>query len=190
MMAHLPRVARKVSHGENRKVMTTLTARFVRPIRWRGVVADIVLVGLLSGPLMAPFLYAWGVWAPQAVSGVIYTMGTFVCPQPARAVALYDGNLMAVCMRCYATVLGLLITRLWYAADGATGRLWLPQYGRRALPIFAVLIFAYAAELAGEVAGLWSFDNAGVTVAGLITGLGLGLMFHPFLQASGASRNE
>ncbi|MDQ2999051.1 MAG: DUF2085 domain-containing protein, partial [Chloroflexota bacterium] len=90
--------------------------------------------------------------------------------------------MMAVCMRCYGTVLGLLLTRLLYAADAGAGRGWLPRYGLRALPIFAALIFTYAAEFAGQVAGLWGFNNLLVTAAGLITGAGLGLMFHPILQ--------
>jgi uncharacterized membrane protein len=164
--------------------MTAIPTQFARPIGRRALVADIVLLGLLLGPLAAPFLQAWGLWAPRAVSGLIYTMGAFVCPQPARAVALADGNLMAVCMRCYGTVLGLLLTRLWYAADDGAGRFWLPRYGMRALPVFAVMIFAYAAEFAGQVAGLWSFANAVVTIAGLVTGVGLGLMFHPILQGA------
>jgi uncharacterized membrane protein len=145
-------------------------------------VADIVLAALLVGPLAAPFLAAWGLLVPRAVSGIMYTMGTFVCPQPAHGLPLYGGQIMAVCMRCYGTVLGLLLTRVLYAADGAAARVWLPRYGRRALPFFAALIFAYAAELAGQVAGLWRFDNLAVTAAGLIAGVGLGLMFHPMLQ--------
>lgn len=162
--------------------MTTLSTRLARPLSWRGLLADAVLAALLFGPLAAPFLRAWGLLAPRAVAGIIYTMGSFVCPQPALAVPLYDANLMAVCMRCYGTVLGLLITRLAYGADGGAGRAWLPRYGTRGLPIFAALIFAYAAEFAGQVAGLWPFDNTIVTLAGLLTGVGLGLMFHPVLQ--------
>jgi uncharacterized membrane protein len=162
--------------------MTTTTLRSILPLARRGLVADIILAALLLGPLAAPFLAAWGLMVPRAVSGIIYTMGTFVCPQPAQGLPLYDGQIMAVCMRCYATVLGLLLTRLLYAVDGGAARIWLPLYGLRALPVFAVLIFAYAAEYAGQVAGLWPFDNLVVTVAGLITGVGLGLMFHPLLQ--------
>jgi uncharacterized membrane protein len=141
-----------------------------------------VLAALMLGPLVAPLLRFSGLPATQAVSGIIYTMGTFVCPQPARGLPIYEGYSMAVCMRCYATVLGLMITRLLYVADGGAGRFWLPRYGKSALPLFAVLIFAYAAELSGQVAGLWRFDNLVVTIAGLITGVGLGLMFHPLLQ--------
>ena len=89
---------------------------------------------------------------------------------------------MAVCMRCYATLLGLLVTRLLYAADGGASAPWLPRYGLRGLPLFAALIFAYPIELAGQVANLWRFDQIVVTVAGVIAGAGLGLMFHPLLQ--------
>jgi hypothetical protein len=159
--------------------MTARATRIVWPIQYRGLFADMVLIALALGPLAAPLLQAWGALIPRMVSGTIYTIGTFVCPQPAHAVALYDSQPMAVCMRCYGTVLGLALTRLWYTADGGTGQCWLPRYGVRALPIFAALIFAYAAEFAGQVAGLWRFDNVVVAIAGLVTGAGLGLMFHP-----------
>jgi uncharacterized membrane protein len=167
--------------------MITRSAQWIRPARRPALLADVVLVALLLGPLAVPFLSRIELFAPRAVSGIIYTMGTFVCPQPALGLALYDGALMAVCMRCYGTVLGVVLTRLLYAADGGAGRLWLPRYGRRALPIFGALIFAYAAEFAGQVAGLWRFDNIVVTIAGLITGVGLGLMFHPPLRAGSTS---
>ncbi|HEU5102378.1 MAG TPA: DUF2085 domain-containing protein [Roseiflexaceae bacterium] len=163
--------------------MAVITARISRPLQWRGLIADAVLVVLLSGPLAAPFLQAWGLLVPRTVSGIIYTMGMFVCPQPAYGLPVYDGQIMAVCMRCYGSVLGLLLTRLLYATDGGAGRLWLPHYRKRALPVFAAMIFTYAAEFAGQVAGWWGFNNLVVTAAGLVTGAGLGLMFHPMLQS-------
>jgi uncharacterized membrane protein len=162
--------------------MTAATIRPAQVIAWRGLIADVVLAALLLGPLAAPLLWTWGLLIPHMVSGIIYTVGMFVCPQPARGLPIYDGQIMAVCMRCYGTVLGLLATRLLYAADRGASHIWLPRYGRRALPLFAALIFAYAAEFAGEVVGLWAFDNTIVTVAGLISGVGLGLMFLPMLQ--------
>jgi uncharacterized membrane protein len=170
-------------HDEGIAAMTTLSARLARPLHWRALAADAVLAALLLGPLAAPFLSARGLLVPRAVAGIIYTMGSYVCPQPARGLPLYDGQIMAVCMRCYATVLGLLLTRLMFAADGGASPIWLPRYGLRGLPIFGLLIFAYAAEFAGQVAGRWDFDNLVVTIAGLITGVGLGLLFHPILQA-------
>ena len=161
--------------------MTALARRIAHPIHWRSRIADVVLAGLLLGPLAAPFLCAGG------LPDMIYTMGMFVCPQPAQGLAVYDGQIMAVCMRCYGTLLGLLLTRLLYAADAGAGHGWLPRYGLRGLPIFAALIFAYAAEFAGQVAGWWAFNNLVVTAAGLITGTGLGLMFHPMLQGQAAT---
>jgi uncharacterized membrane protein len=172
------------------EAMTALATRIARPIHWRGLLADIVLAGLLLGPLAAPLLRVWGLFVPRTVAGIIYTMGMFVCPQPAQGLALYDDQIMAVCMRCYGTVLGLLITRLLYAADTGAGRGWLPHYGLRGLPIFAVLIFMYAAEFFGQVVGWWGFNNLLVTAAGLITGVGLGLMFHPILQGQPAAAHR
>jgi len=161
--------------------MSALARRIGHPIHPRSLIADVVLAGLLLGPLAAPFLRA------GRLPDMIYTMGMFVCPQPAQGLTLYNGQIMAVCMRCYGTVLGLLLTRLLYAADTRAGHSWLPRYGLRGLPIFAALIFAYAAEFAGQVAGWWSFNNLVVTAAGLITGIGLGLMFHPMLQGQAAT---
>ena len=169
--------------------MTTTIARSARSIRRLVLLADIVLAVLVLGPPAAPLLQAWGGLIPRAVSGTIYTMTMFVCPQPAHGLTVYDGRIMAVCMRCYGAALGLLATRLLYAADRGSGRLWLPRYGLRALPIFAVLIFAYAAEYAGQVAGLWGFHSAAVTSAGLISGVGLGLMVHPLLHAECRMQN-
>lgn len=160
-----------------------MVLRWGLPRRWRGMVADGVLMGLVVGPLAAPLLQAWGWFGPRAVAMVIYTMGGFVCPQPAQGVALVDGFLMAVCMRCYGTVLGLLVTRVVYGVDGGRSGVWLARYGGWALLVFGLLIFVYAAEFAGEVAGLWGFDQGVVTLAGVVTGCGLGLMFHPLLQA-------
>lgn len=162
--------------------MTATTLRTTRPIQWRGLAADSVLAALLIGPVVAPFLLSWGWFVPRTIAGVVYTMGAYVCPQPTRGPALYEAQIMAVCMRCYGTLLGLLATRLFYAADEGASCAWLPRYGLRALPVFAALIFAYPAELAGQVAGLWRFDNIGVTAAGILAGVGLGLMFHPILQ--------
>lgn len=156
--------------------------RLSQPRISRGLIADAVLFALLIGPLAAPLLYAWGWFVPRTVSGIITTMGMYVCPQPERGLMIGSAGLMAVCMRCYGTLLGFLLTRLWYASDRGAHWAWLPRYGLRSLPIFALLIFAYPAEFAAQIAGWWPFNNGIVTVAGLVTGVGLGLMFHPMLQ--------
>lgn len=148
----------------------------------RSVIADVLLAGLVLGPLAAPFLAAAGIFPLPGIAGIIYTMGMYVCPQPAHGLMLMPPHIMAVCMRCYGVVLGLLATRLFYAQRGGAGRMWLTQYGYRGATLMGVLILAYPAEFAGQVSGLWGFDNSVVTLFGLITGVALGLFFMPVLH--------
>lgn len=152
----------------------------------RGLIADIVLAGMVLGPLAAPFLAAAGVFPFTAISGIIYTMGMYVCPQPAFGVPLAGTAMMAVCMRCYGTVLGLLAMRLLYAFSKGNEPWWLAQYGRRGATLMGLLILAYPFELALQILGVWRFSNPLVTLFGLITGVALGLFFVPVVYGSKA----
>jgi len=91
--------------------------------------------------------------------------------------------IMAVCMRCYGTVTGLLITRLLYGVTGGKGFYWLNQYGLSGVAIATVLMMAYPLELAAQIFDLWSFNNYLVTPFGLITGLAWGLFTMPILHS-------
>lgn len=62
--------------------MTAISTRLTRPMHWRALIADVVLGGMILGPLAAPFLYAWGLLVPRTVGGIIYTMGSYVCRSP------------------------------------------------------------------------------------------------------------
>lgn len=161
-----------------------LRNNFSQLIQQKSFWADFVLAALLIGPIMAPFLVTWDIWGPSQVGRLIYTMGAYVCPQPIQAVPIAQGALMAVCMRCYGTLLGFLLLRLWFAIDHGSSWFWLPRYGMRGLIPFTILIMMYAAEFAGQVAGFWSFRNDVVLVAGLLTGIGLGLLFIPILHTN------
>jgi len=112
-------------------------------------------------------------------------MGAHVCPQPDMGVALASPYIMAVCMRCYGTVAGLLITRVLYGVTGGKGFYWLNQYGWSGVAIATVLMMAYPLELAAEILGWWSFHNQVVTLFGLVTGLAWGLFTMPILHQSG-----
>lgn len=150
-------------------------------INWKSAIADIVLAGMVVGPLFAPFLSASGLLLLPGIAGIIYTMGMHVCPQPDMGLALMPPFTMAVCMRCYATVMGVLITRLLYGfRDG--GFYWLTQYGLLGATLTSLMMIAYPTELAAQVFGLWSFNNYIVTLSGLITGVGMGLFFMPILH--------
>lgn len=153
-------------------------------IRWVSFVADFLLAGMVIGPLAAPFLAASGLPILPLIADIIYFMGRHVCPQPDMGVALVQPHIMAVCMRCYGTVTGLLITRLLYAVTGGKGFYWLSQYSWSGVAVASLLMMAYPLELAAEVLGWWSFNNYVVMLFGLITGLAWGLFTMPILHES------
>ncbi len=147
-----------------------------------GFWADFLLGGMVVGPLVAPFLGASG-WAfLPGIAGIIYFMGGHVCPQPEMGVGLASPFIMAVCMRCYGTVTGLLVTRLLFGMTGGRGVYWLCRYGWVGVGISSLLMMAYPLELAAEVLGWWGFNNYVVSVFGLVTGLGWGLFSMPILH--------
>lgn len=158
-------------------------------LNWKSVIADIMLAGMVVGPLFAPFLSASMLPLLPGIAGIINAMGMHVCPQPHMGLVLASPFTMAVCMRCYGTVMGLLITRLLYA-NGGTGFYWLTQYGLGGAMLTSLLMMAYPAELAAQVFGLWSFNNYVVTLFGLVTGVGAGLFFMPILHTSASKTSD
>ncbi|MBD2435020.1 MULTISPECIES: DUF2085 domain-containing protein [Fischerella] len=153
-------------------------------IHWVSFIADFLLLGMVIGPLAAPFLTASGLFILPGIAEIIYFMGRHVCPQPEMGMMLASPFLMAVCMRCYGTVTGLLLTRLLLGVTNGKGFYWLHQYGWSGAAIASVLMMAYPLELAAEVLGWWSFNNYVVTLFGLVTGLAWGLFTMPLLHRS------
>ena len=151
-------------------------------INWVSFIADFLLVGMVFGPPLAPFLAASDVSLLGRIADIIYFMGNHVCPQPDMGLDLAPPFIMAVCMRCYGTVTGLLVTRLLYGLTGGKGFYWLSQYGWNGAALASVLMMAYPLELAAQVFGLWDFNNYLVTPFGLITGLAWGLFTMPLLH--------
>lgn len=151
-------------------------------INWVSFIADFLLLGMVVGPLVAPFLAVSEFSILPVIANIIYVMGKHVCPQPDMGVALAPPFIMAVCMRCYGTVTGLFITRLLYKATNGHGFYWLNQYGWSGVAIASIVMMAYPVELAAQVLGLWNFNNYVVTPFGLMTGLGWGLFTMPILH--------
>ncbi|MEA5618533.1 DUF2085 domain-containing protein [Cronbergia sp. UHCC 0137] len=145
--------------------------------------ADFLLAGMVFGPPLAPFLAASGVFLLPGIADIIYFMGNHVCPQPTLGLELAPPFIMAVCMRCYGTVTGLLITRILYSLTNGKGVFWLNQYGWNGAVFATVLMMAYPLELAAQVFDLWDFNNYIVTPFGLITGLAWGLFTMPILHS-------
>ena len=162
--------------------MTRVAFREEFQVNWVSLIADFLLVGMVFGPPIAPFLAASGVSLLPGIADIIYFMGNHVCPQPNMGLDLAPPFIMAVCMRCYGTVTGLLITRLLYGLTGGKGFYWLSQYGLSGVAIASVLMMAYPLELAAQIFGLWSFNNYLVTPFGLITGLAWGLFTMPIFH--------
>lgn len=154
----------------------------IKTVNWVSFIADFILSGMVIGPFAAPFLAALDIANIPIIANIIYFMGHHVCPQPEMGVALKPPFLMAVCMRCYGTVTGLLLTRLQYSVTDGKGCYWLHQYGWSGAAIASILMMAYPLEFAAEFFGWWGFNNYVVSLFGLITGLAWGLFTMPILH--------
>lgn len=153
---------------------STLTSRADIPWRLKPLLADIVLLGLVTGPLAAPFLRAAGVFPLTTIADIIYAMGQVVCPQPDMGLTLIGANQMAVCMRCYGTVAGLMGMRWLYSRDRGHSRYWLEQYGLWGFALTFIICMAYPLELALQKNAWWGMNPWVMTGFGFIAGLGLG----------------
>jgi uncharacterized membrane protein len=152
--------------------------------------ADFLLSGMVIGPIVAPFLAHTARPELGLIAQIIYFMGSHVCPQPDQGIALSPPDIMAVCMRCYGTVTGLFLMRGLYLINPGTGRYWLHQYGPWGVAIASVLMAAYPIELAIQTLGGWQYNNAIVTLFGLVTGLAWGLHAMPILHGDRQRSNQ
>ncbi|NEP17357.1 MAG: DUF2085 domain-containing protein [Leptolyngbya sp. SIO4C1] len=166
-------------------MQTTAAVAQIPP--WKSLIADIVLAGLASGPVAAPFLAGSGLPLLPLIADIIYWMGEHVCPQPDMGLALLSPHIMAVCMRCYGTVAGLVLMRLLYRQDRGQAVYWLSQYGLAGLGAALLLCLAYPAELFAQSWGWWGYHNWIVFPFGLISGLGLGAYIMPLLYSRAAA---
>ncbi|MEO1094926.1 MAG: DUF2085 domain-containing protein [Cyanobacteria bacterium J06638_28] len=152
---------------------------------WSSWLADVVLMALASGPLAAPFLAASGLPVLTQISQIIYWMGFHVCPQPELGLPLMTTHIMAVCMRCYGTVLGLIAMRILYGRDRGRSPYWLERYGLFGFGVTFVLCMAYPVELALQGFDWWPVANLRMTLFGWLAGIGLGAyimpLFHGYL---------
>ncbi|HEY9825788.1 MAG TPA: DUF2085 domain-containing protein [Stenomitos sp.] len=154
----------------------------------KSLIADIVLAALVGGPLAAPFLAAAPLPLLPIIADIIYFMGDHVCPQPDMGLMLAPPYLMAVCMRCYGTLMGLVAMRWLVGRTRGKGAYWLHQYGVVGFLATVVLCLAYPFEYAAQGWGWWAYDNGVVTLFGLISGLGLGAYIMPLLYTTASDR--
>ncbi|NEQ96552.1 MAG: DUF2085 domain-containing protein [Cyanothece sp. SIO2G6] len=157
---------------------------FTRPRNWFSFGADFILAGLMGGPLAAPFLAAAPLPILPQIAAIIYFMGGHVCPQPEMGLELWSPHLMAVCMRCYGTLLGLLVMRYLVGQNQGQGAYWLHQYGVGGFVLTLLLCLVYPFELYAQLWGWWDYNNIVVILFGLVSGLGLGAYIMPLLHRS------
>lgn len=153
--------------------------------------ADCILGALILGPLTAPFLAGSSLPLLPQIAHIIYTMGNHVCPQPEMGLMLNPPWLMAVCMRCYGTLMAVLATR-WLIGQSPRGEewYWLAQYGWRGGAIAVGLMLFYPAEWWLQMQGVWAYSNWIVFPFGGIAGLGLGLLIMPWLYGKGGQARQ
>ena len=152
-----------------------------KPNNWGGILADVVLIALLGGPIAAPFLAKLGFFPVNIIGNIIYFMGGIACPQPEMSLMVTPPHLMAVCMRCYGLLLALLTTRFLYWQNRGRAWYWLSQYRFQGAAIASVLICAYLGEMLLQVFQIWEYNNIIVTIFGYVTGLGIGLFLAPVI---------
>jgi len=162
--------------------MANTPLRANRSWRIQSLLADGVLIGLVSGPLAAPFLRASGWFPLTTIADIIYTMGEAVCPQPEMGIVLVGSYQMAVCMRCYGTVAGLVVMRWLYHRDQGHSRYWLERYGLWGFALTFMICMTYPLELALQKNAWWGMNHWVMTGFGLIAGLGLGAYIMPPLH--------
>lgn len=161
---------------------TATPVQVQRPRPWRSIVADVVLLGLVSGPIAAPFLASTNLPILPQIADIIYFMGNHVCPQPEMGLPFAPPYLMAVCMRCFGTLLGLMVTRYLFSVNAGQAPYWLHRYGLPGLALTLGLCMVYPFELYAQFWGWWEYNNVVVTCFGLISGLGLGAYIMPLLH--------
>jgi len=157
----------------------SLTSGVATPGRLKPLLADIVLLGLVFGPLAAPFLRAAGVFPLTLIADIIYTMGEAVCPQPDMGLTLIGSHQMSVCMRCYGTVLGLVAMRWLFSRDRGRSGYWLERYGLWGFALTFIICMAYPLELALQKTIWWDLNHTVMAAFGFVAGVGLGAYIMP-----------
>ena len=148
----------------------------LRRIHWR--IADFALGLMIVGPLVMPFFLQSG-WLPLiAVGKLIYSIGQIICPQLPYS-PMYGGMAFAVCYRCSAALIGLIIARGLHREGGA---LRLMSWRVRILWL-AVCVVWLTVEVQGTARGWWPGVIPVMLLHGVIYGMGVGGVFYGALLA-------
>ncbi len=156
-------------------VTIRLPSRVPARLHWH--IADFVLGLMLVGPLIMPFFLHSG-WPPMIFFGnVIYQIGQFICPQLPYS-ASYGGMAFAVCYRCSAALVGLVIARGLHRPGGALRDL----SARHRVGMLALCLIWLTIDVQGTARGWWPGIVPLMLVHGLIYGISVGGVVYAVLM--------
>lgn len=139
------------------------------------LIADIVLAVIIAGPVLAPLFAASGLPPLTLVAHrLIYPLGLLICPEDFMLPG-WHGDVLAVCSRCYAAIIGLSAVRV-----AVSGRTPLPallaRFGQRERTLFVLATVAlWQFDVWGMNRRLWLHDHPYEIATGLLLGLAVGL---------------
>ena len=154
-------------HPADKHRLSTPWRFLSRTAHWR--IADFLLFMMVLGPLIAPYFARIDNPMYQAVSRFVFDLGRFICPQPEYAFE-YGGMPFAVCFRCTAGLVGLIVAR-WLHRPGGAMRHWsmLARLAFLSMTVLWLLI-----DLDYTHRGLWEANIPLMIGHGLIYGLSVG----------------
>jgi hypothetical protein len=136
-------------------------------LHWRLV--EFLLFMMVIGPLIAPFFSRIPDPMYQAVAAFIFKIGDVICPQPGVAFQ-YGGMAFAVCYRCLAALVGLIISR-WLHRPGGVLYNWSLKYQLAAL---AACILWLEIDVQAIAHGLWQVNILFMIAHGVPYGISVG----------------
>ncbi|GEM_PF-1026671 len=148
------------------------------PRRLHWYLADFALGLMIVGPLIMPFFLQSG-WPPMLFFGnLIHTIGVVICPQLSYS-PMYDGMAFAVCYRCTAALVGLVIARSLHREGGALRDLsW-----RSRLAFLALCVVWLTIDVQGTARGWWPGLIPLMLAHGVIYGISVGGVVYAALMA-------
>jgi len=138
-----------------------------RQLHWRA--AEFVLFMMMLGPLIAPYFSRIDGLAFKPTADFVYWIGRVICPQLEHTF-LYGGLPFAVCFRCTAALIGLVVSR-WFHRPGGIMHNWSmkARLGFLGLNLIWLTIDIQYARM-----GIWEINTPLVVLHGLIYGVSVG----------------
>lgn len=131
---------------------------------------------MIIGPLLAPYFQGSADTGYQSVASFIFGLGHLVCPQLEYSFK-YGGMPYAVCYRCVAAVLGLVIARVLHRS-GAPMQGWSARWR---LIFLALTVSWLTIDVQATHYGVWSANIPLMVAHGIVYGMSVGGIWYGIL---------